>query len=38
MSIINVVESQFSDDNINNNNNNLKSERNSVATYHEHSN
>jgi hypothetical protein len=38
MSIINVIESQFSDDD-NNNNNNLKPERrNSAATYHEHSN
>ena len=37
MSIINVIESQFSDDD--NNNNNLKPERrNSAATYHEHSN
>jgi hypothetical protein len=39
MSIINVIESQFSDDDNNNNNNNLKPERrNSAATYHEHSN
>lgn len=37
MSIINVIESQFSDDDNNNNNNNLKLERYSVATYHEHS-
>jgi hypothetical protein len=38
MSIINVIESQFSDDD-NNNNNNLKPERrHSAATYHEHSN
>jgi hypothetical protein len=34
-----VVESQFSDENDNDiNNNNLKSERYSVAAYHEHSN
>lgn len=36
MSIIHVIESQFSDDD--NNNNNLKPERHSAATYHEHSN
>src|SRR5919106_4806778 len=35
MSIINVIESQFSDDD--NNNNNLKPESHSAATYHEHS-
>jgi hypothetical protein len=37
MSIINVIESQFSDDD-NNNKNNLKPERYLVATYHEHPN
>src|SRR5918992_5018604 len=36
MSIINVIESQFSDDD--NNNYNLKPESHSAATYHEHSN
>jgi hypothetical protein len=36
MSIINLIESQFSDDD--NNNNNLKPESHSAATYHEHSN
>jgi hypothetical protein len=36
MSIINVIESQFSDDD--NNNNNLKPEIHSAATRHEHSN
>src|ERR671914_1226435 len=36
MSIINVIESQFSDDD--NNNNNLNPESHSAATYHEHSN